>query len=57
MTNVIEAEEKKECLCTVGRDVYWSNSHEHILWRLFKKFKREHFCDPLSHFWIYSQSK
>jgi len=40
MTNVIEAEEKKECLCTVGKDVYWCNSHGNILWRFLKKFKR-----------------
>jgi hypothetical protein len=40
MTNVIEAEEKKECLCTVGRDVYRSNSHGNLLWRFLKKFKR-----------------
>jgi hypothetical protein len=50
MTDVIEDVEKKECLCTVGRDVYRCNSHGNILWRLFKKFRRELLCDPLSHF-------
>jgi len=57
MTNVIEDVEKKECLCTVGTDVYQSNSHGKILWRFLKKFERELLCDPLSHFWIYSQRK
>ena len=40
MTNVIEDEEKKECLCTIGRNVYRCNSHGIIVWRFLKKFKR-----------------
>ena len=28
MTNVIEDEEKKECLCTIGRDVYQATPKE-----------------------------
>ena len=48
---------EKECLCTVGKEVYWCNSHRNILWSFHKKFKREQLCDPLSHFWIYSQRK
>ena len=46
---------EKECLCTVGKEVYWCNSHRNILWSFLKKFKTEQLCDPLSHFWIYSQ--
>ena len=46
---------EKECLCTVGKEVYWCNSHRNILWSFLKKFKREQLYDPLSHFWIYSQ--
>ena len=43
--------------CTVDRNVYQYNCLWKILWWLLKKFKRELLCDPLSHFWIYSQRK
>ena len=29
--------------------------HGKVLWRFLKKFERELLCDPLSHFWIYTQ--
>ena len=57
MTKLVEDVEKNECLCSVGRDVYQCNSHGKTLWRFLKKFQRELLCDPLSHFWIYSQGK
>lgn len=56
MTNVIEDEEKRSAYALL-RGMYTAQLHGNTLWRLFKKFKRERLCDPLSHSWICSQRK